>query len=221
MGPVPQITVVIPALNEERFIGRAIRSVLNQSVPSADYEVIVINDASEDRTAFAADLFKDEIRVLHNDRRMGLPACLNRGIRTARGKYLVRLDADDYVRSDYLYILRQFLEDNSHMDAVACDYFVVNDEEEVLERRNCVDHPIGCGVMFRTQHLIEIGLYDDDLQMHEDQDLRIRFLEKYKVHRVEMPLYRYRRHDGNMTNDREKSAHYENRLNSKHGNKKP
>ena len=77
MGPVPQITVVIPALNEERFIGRAIRSVLNQSVPSADYEVIVINDASEDRTAFAVDIFRDEIRVLHNERRMGLPACLN------------------------------------------------------------------------------------------------------------------------------------------------
>lgn len=63
--------------------------------------------------------------------------------------------------------------------------------------------PIGCGIMFRIEQLIDIGLYDDGFLSHEDKDLRIRFEKKYSIHRVELPLYRYRRHDSNMTNDSE------------------
>jgi glycosyltransferase involved in cell wall biosynthesis len=211
----PRISVIIPAFNEERFIGRALRSVISQAYVDA-FEIIVVNDASTDRTSFALDLFKDEITILHNEQRLGLPGSLNRAIRIARGKYIVRVDADDYVTSDYLYMLQRFLEANTYMDAVACDYLVVDDAENVLERRNCMQHPIGCGVMFRSDHLIAIGLYDDAQLMHEDRDLRVRFLEKYAIARVELPLYRYRRHPDNMTNDREAWDHYENRLRAKH-----
>ena len=52
--------------------------------------------------------------------------------------------------------------------------------------------------------------------MHEDQDFRLRFLEKYNIHRIELPLYRYRRHAENMTNNAEMSDHYEERLRLKH-----
>ncbi|HEY1363737.1 MAG TPA: glycosyltransferase family A protein [Xanthobacteraceae bacterium] len=214
--PAPQISVVVPVHNEERFIGRAIRSVLNQSIGQIGYEVIAVDDASTDRSAYALELFKDEIAILQNDSALGLPGSLNRAIRAARGKYVVRVDADDYVRSDYLYILQRFLEDNTYMDAVACDYYVVDDAENVLERRNCMEHPIGCGIMFRADHLIDIGLYDDNFLMHEDRDLRLRFLKKYSIHRVELPLYRYRRHDGNMTKDRAAWQDFERRLAEKH-----
>lgn len=212
----PQISVIIPAYNAERFIGRAIRSVLNQSVAATDYEIIAVDDASQDRTAYALDLFKDEISVHKNAQHLGLPATLNHAVRAARGKYIVRVDADDYVRSDYLYILQRFLEDNTYMDAVACDYFVVDDAENVVERCNCLDRPIGCGIMFRTDHLIDIGLYDADFLMHEDRDLRARFVRKYSIHRIELPLYRYRRHGDNMTNDAEAWRQYEQRLIDKH-----
>lgn len=214
-APAPQISVIIPAYNEERFIGRALRSVISQMYVEA-FEIIVVNDASTDRTAFALDLFKDEITLLHNEQQLGLPGSLNRAIRVARGKYIVRVDADDYVSNDYLYVLQRFLEANTYMDAVACDYLLVDDAENVVERRNCMEHPIGCGVMFRSDHLIDIGLYDDDQLMHEDRDLRARFLEKYKISRIELPLYRYRRHPNNMTNDRSAWEHYENRLRKKH-----
>jgi glycosyltransferase involved in cell wall biosynthesis len=145
-----------------------------------------------------------------------LPASLNRAIRAARGKYVVRVDADDYVSHDYLYILQRFLEDNTYMDAVACDYLLVDDSENVIERRDCMEHPIGCGIMFRTDHLIEIGSYDDNFLMHEDRDLRVRFLKKYAIHRIELPLYRYRRHKDNMTNDRVASRQFERQLKVKH-----
>jgi glycosyltransferase involved in cell wall biosynthesis len=213
---VPIISVLVPAYNAERFIGRAIRSVLNQTVPDRQHEVIAVDDASTDRTAYALELFKDEIEILYNDKKLGLPASLNRAIRAARGKYVVRVDADDYVSHDYLYILQRFLEDNTYMDAVACDYLLVDDSENVIERRNCMEHPIGCGIMFRTDHLIEIGSYDDNFLMHEDRDLRVRFLKKYAIHRIELPLYRYRRHKDNMTNDRVASRQFERQLKVKH-----
>lgn len=213
--PSPYISVIIPAYNEERFIGRALRSLISQSHVDS-YEIIVVDDASTDRTRFALDLFKDEITALHNDTRLGLPGSLNRAIRAARGKYIVRVDADDYVTNDYLYLLQRFLEANTYMDAIACDYLVVDDSENVLERRNCMDHPIGCGIMFRSDHLIAIGMYDDGLLMHEDRDLRARFLEKYTISRIELPLYRYRRHPDNMTNDRRAWEHFETRLKEKH-----
>ena len=211
----PQVSIIIPAFNVERFIGRALRSVIGQSYVDG-YEVIVVDDCSTDRTAFALDLFKGEITLLRNEVRCGLPASLNRAIRAARGKYIVRVDADDYVAHDYLYILQRFLEANTHMDAIACDYYVVDDSENVLERINCIERPIGCGIMFRSDHLIDIGLYDDALLMHEDRDLRARFLEKYAISRVELPLYRYRRHTDNMTNDRSAWETYEQKLREKH-----
>ena len=213
---VQVISVLIPAYNAERFIGRAIRSVLNQTVPDRRHEVIAVDDASTDRTAYALELFKDEIEILYNDKKLGLPASLNRAIRAARGKYVVRVDADDYVSHDYLYILQRFLEDNTYMDAVACDYLLVDNSENVIERRNCMEYPIGCGIMFRTDHLIEIGLYDDNFLMHEDRDLRARFLKKYAIHQIELPLYRYRRHKDNMTNDRVASRQFERQLKVKH-----
>lgn len=216
MTAAPVISVIIPAHNEERFIGRAVRSVLAQSIPDNDYEIIIVDDGSTDRTPYAIKLFEDSIRVISNETQQGLPASLNAAIKCARGKYIVRVDADDYVRNDYLYILRQFLEDNKEMDAVACDYFIVDDNENVLERCNCKEVPIGCGIMFRIEHLIEIGLYDDQLFLHEDRDLRIRFEKSFEIHRVALPLYRYRRHDGNMTSDKARMAEFEHRLREKH-----
>jgi len=212
----PQISIIIPAFNAERFIGRALRSVIGQSYLDA-FEIIVVDDCSTDRTAFALELFKGEISLLRNDSRLGLPGTLNRAIRAARGKYIVRVDADDYVSHDYLYILQRFLEGNTYMDAIACDYLVVDDAENIIERVNCMERPIGCGIMFRSDHLIDIGLYDDALLMHEDRDLRLRFLEKYAIARLELPLYRYRRHNGNMTNDKTASETYERKLREKHG----
>lgn len=213
----PVISVIVPAHNEEKFIGRAIRSILNQDFPREKFEVIVINDASADRTRYALDLFADEIRIIDNETNLGLPASLNRGIKAAKGKYVVRLDADDFVTADYLTIMHRFLEANTYMDAVACDYYLVDDAENVLARKNCMSDPIGCGIMFRIDHLIEIGLYDADFLMHEDRDLRIRFMAKYSISRIELPLYRYRQHPGNMTNNRDTWDHYEDRLAEKHG----
>ena len=87
------------------------------------------------------------------------------------------------------------------MDAVACDYNIIDDEESVISIQNCLDNPIACGIIFHTNHIKELGMYDETFLMHEERDLRIRFLRKYNINRLQIPLYRYRKHSGSMTND--------------------
>jgi glycosyltransferase involved in cell wall biosynthesis len=212
----PTIAVVVAAHNQERYIGRCLRSLVAQTFSRDDFEIVVVNDASTDRTEYALGLFDNEIRLFTHDRKQGLPASLNRAIRGTAAQFVVRVDGDDYVNKDFLAFLHAFLVHNPYMDAVACDYLVMNDREEIIERRSCADHPIACGILFRTEQLIDIGLYDESFLWHEDQDLRIRFLQRHAIHRLELPLYRYRLHDSNMTkNAPEMERHYA-RLKEKH-----
>jgi glycosyltransferase involved in cell wall biosynthesis len=217
MVNIPTISVLVPVHNQEKFIGRCLRSLLSQNYPRAAFQIIVIDDGSIDRTPYALSLFQDEITLLRNETNQGLPASLNRGIRASSAPFVVRVDSDDYVNSNFLNLLNLFLAHNAHMDAIACDYLLVDDHEEVLARKNCAEDPIACGIMFRTEQLIDIGLYDESFLLHEERDLRIRFLKKYNIHRLELPLYRYRRHDTNLTNNAEAKAHHMANLIQKHG----
>ena len=95
-----------------------------------------------------------------------------------------------------------FLEENKDFDAAACDYYLVNDKEDIIRRVDCSKEPIGCGIIFRTENLIDIGMYDEKFLLDEEKELRKRFEKKYNIHRIPLPLYRYRRHNNNLTNSR-------------------
>lgn len=213
----PDVSVIVPVYNQEKFIGRCLRSLLGQNYPRESYQIIVIDDGSDDKTPYALELFKDDIHLIRNDKQCGLPASLNRGIRMCNTPYVVRVDSDDYVNANFLHILTFFLNENRYMDAIACDYLLVDDREEVIARKNCMKEPIACGIMFRTEHLIDIGLYDETFLLHEERDLRIRFLKKYTISHLELPLYRYRRHDNNITNDEDNMKYHMEALIKKHG----
>src|SRR5262249_10581873 len=141
MSTYPIVSTLIPVHNQETFVGRCLRSILNQTLSRDDYEVIVVNDGSTDNTGIALKAFGDEITVINNSQRLGLPASLNRGVRVAKGRFIVRLDSDDYVHKEYLNVLSMFLTQNSWMDAVACDYVLVDDHEEIISRKNCEEDP--------------------------------------------------------------------------------
>lgn len=219
MIATPTISVIVPVFNNEKYIGRCIRSLMAQDFPRHEFEIIVIDDGSSDRTPYALELFHGEVTLIRNESNLGLPTSLNRGIRASNAPYVVRVDSDDYVNKYYLRMLSLFLSSNLYMDAVACDYLLVDDREEVIARKNCLEVPIACGIMFRTEQLIDIGLYDENFLLHEERDLRFRFLEKYSIHRLELPLYRYRRHENNITNNAEAMQHHMNNLIEKHGDK--
>jgi len=217
----PKVSVIVAAYNQEKYIGRCLRSLINQNMLKHEYEIIVINDGSTDRTDYALSQFVDPknslVKVINNEFNMGLPAALNKGINMSSAPYIVRVDSDDFVNNNFINILYYYLDSNPDCDAVACDYFLVDDVENIIERRDSKNMPIACGIMFRKKHLIEIGLYDEEFRMQEDVDLKIRFEKKYRIHNIRFPLYRYRMHDSNITKNIEKMDSYFEKIKMKHG----
>ena len=130
-----KISVIIPIFNQEKYIGRCLRSILSQSFDESFYEVIVVDDGSNDYSIKILEAFSDKIKIVKHKENLGLPSALNSGIKKARGKYIVRLDSDDYVNFDYLNILYLYIEYNNY-DAVACDYYKVDDTNVILIRHN-------------------------------------------------------------------------------------
>ena len=59
------------------------------------------------------------------------------------------------------------------------------DKENLIQRNNCDENPIACGIMFRKIHLLDVGLYDESFYLHEERELRIRFEKKYKIQKLE------------------------------------
>ena len=211
-----KISVIIPVYNQEKYIGRCLRSIISQSLDKSLYEIIVINDGSNDKTNDVLLNFKNEINLINNDQNLGLPRSLNKGIIKSKGSLVVRLDSDDYVNTNFLLFLREFILLNPDYDSVASDYYIVNDKEQILSRENCIENPIACGIIFKIEHLISLNLYDEEFLAREEEDLMIRFLQKYNVNRLALPLYRYRKHDNNLTKNEKKMKYFKEKLKSKH-----
>lgn len=210
-----KVSIIIPTFNYDKYIARAIRSCIEQSFTQKDFEIVVVNDSSQDATKYILASYGHWIRTLENRENRGLPYSRNKGIENARGEFIVNLDADDYLHHDFLTIcyLHMFF---NRCDAVATDYFLMDDQEKVMDRINVHEKPIACGIMFRKQQMIETGLYDTSLQVAEDIDFRIRFEKKYKIERINLPLYRYRMHKQNLTINETENRRYLDRVERKH-----
>ena len=193
----PVVSIVIPTYQRCSRLKKALQSVISQTYK--DFEVLIMDDGSNDGTKEMVMNLNDSRISYYWQKNSGGPAKpRNEGIKKARGKYVVRLDSDDYVNFDYLNILYLYIE-NNNFDAVGWDYYLVDDNENFLEKRNCMTHPIGSGIIFRIAQLVDIGLYDENFLINEEVELRKRFEKKYSVERVPLPLYRYRQHISNMT----------------------
>ncbi|MBI3511411.1 MAG: glycosyltransferase family 2 protein [Bacteroidetes bacterium] len=210
------VSVIITAYNYARYLERAIRSVQNQSLDPSQFEIIVIDDASTDETPRVLENYGEKIRLFRMEKNIGLAASRNFGIKKAHGQYVLFLDADDYIHSDLLKVQSIFLIENNRLDAVAVDYHVVNEFGDHIEWIDASLKPIACGIMFRKDRLFDIGLYDDDFRAREDEDFRIRFLKKYNIYNIILPLYRYRRHGGNLTDNEAEMEKYRRKLDQKH-----
>jgi glycosyltransferase involved in cell wall biosynthesis len=210
------VSVIIPVYNGEKFVQRAIRSAVDQNFPRKQFEIIVVDDGSTDNTVEVIQPFKNFVRILRHEKNMGLAASRNTGIKAARGQYIVNLDADDYLHQDFLSIEVLFLSLNEDFDAVSCDYYIVDEYEKHIERKNATEYPIACGIMFKMEQLVKIGLYSEDFMVREEEDLRQRFLKKFRIHHIPLPLYRYRKHDDNLTNNQELMKKYKKKFHEKH-----
>lgn len=110
----PEITVILPVYNAEKYVAESIQSILSQTF--ADFELILIDDGSTDGSLEVLQRFaaKDRRVVLHSRENRGLIDTLNEGIENARGTYIARMDADDIAMPDRFRQQINFLKNNNY-----------------------------------------------------------------------------------------------------------
>ena len=196
-----EISVIVTSYNYELYLEACLRSLINQTFNQKKYEIIVVDDNSKDNTKKILDYFTDipNIRIFKNKKNLGVAECSNIGIRAALGKYIIRVDADDYVNEEFLYQLHLFYKYNSNFFGVACDYIYVDNNGRKLKRVSAEEVPVSCGIMYIKDRLVKHGLYKKSWRHREEEELRKRVGETYKIKYLSMPLYRYRMHDNNKT----------------------
>lgn len=95
------LSIIVPALNEERHVADAIRNAFRNAIPYFDaVEVIAVNDGSTDRTGEAAEACRAEVsslRVVHHPRPAGLGGAIRRGVEEARHEWLIYVPGDNEV----------------------------------------------------------------------------------------------------------------------------
>jgi|TARA_R110002049_G_scaffold72533_1_gene187742 glycosyltransferase involved in cell wall biosynthesis len=193
-----KISVIVTNYNYEKWLRRCIRSLINQSFD--DYEIIIIDDFSTDNSRNILLEYQDvdKIKLVFNKSNVGVGCSSTIGAKKATGKYIVRVDADDYVHNDFLkclYLWASF--NNSH--AVACDYQEVNFNEDVLNTKSQDKNPLACGILYRTDLLEYLSYWDEKLRINEDVDMIKRFKKEFKLEYINIPLYRYFKHGESMT----------------------
>jgi len=209
----PLVTIYMPLYNAEKFVLRSINSIKNQTYKNV--EVILINDGSSDKTTeiIEKEFSKEKkIRIYHQSNK-GLNTTNNVALRLANGKYITRLDPDDILCNNAIEELVKVLEDDKDAGLVYPDYYIVDEYDNIISRvfnepiedRVMMDRaPHGACTLFRADILRQLGGYYDSFRCQDGYDIWLKFIKKHKPRNINKPLFRYTRHENNLTNDKEK-----------------
>jgi glycosyltransferase involved in cell wall biosynthesis len=208
---LPTVSVVIPCYNYGRFLAQAINSALAQLYPPV--EVIVVDDGSNDNTADVARSFGERVRYIHQENR-GLSGARNTGIRAAVGEWIAVLDADDIWQKDKLLLQMQFAAANSSVCLIGAQTTHNYHPEKYTELFSIVNTvnllgalPFGASsAVAKRSALLAAGLFDEAKRNVEDRDMWLKLSLQGDVARVNLPLWTYRFHDGQMINNSKRMA---------------
>ena len=203
----PQVTVYITNHNYGKYIKKAIDSVLSQTFKN--FELIIIDDGSTDNSKKIINKYKknSKVKIIYQVNK-GLTISNNLAIRSSLGKYIMRLDADDWLDIHAIEILFNTLEKNKKIGMVFPDYYEVDSKgntKKLVRRHNFEkvklhDQPAhGACTMIRKDFLLKIGGYNEKIKRQDGYDLWVRFIEKYKVKNINLPLFYYRQHSASLT----------------------
>jgi hypothetical protein len=207
----PRVSVVMPVFNGETYLVEAIESVLGQTLE--ELELVLVDDASRDGSRAIAERFAREdtrVKVVANERNVGIAAALNRGWRAARSPFIARLDADDIALPDRLARQADFLDAHPCVAAVGGAAITIDAAgrrgstlrfptesrriRSTLLRHNCFAHP---SVVLRRDALEQVGGYRFDHA--EDYDLWLRLSERFELANLAEAVILYRQHAGQFT----------------------
>ena len=200
-------SIIIPAYNAEAYIERALESALSQDFPKKDYEVLVIDDGSTDRTPEILKSFGDKIRVIRQENR-GFAGATNRGYKEALGELVVKLDSDDVFSPNLLSEEAPLFERDEALDFVYSDYWEEEGGERKLVNTENIFNSVAIGTMYRKSRLEEAGWWREDAKFPE-YELLLRTWGKWKGLRVPSALFTYIRREGSASKN---TTYYEDAL---------
>ena len=209
------VSVIMPAYNCEKYIGKAIESVLHQDVP---LELIVVNDNSTDGTGrIIEDYMKDSrVRMLNNTENMGAARSRNIAINSSVGRYIAFLDADDYWTDDKLKKQISFMQrHNSILSSTARELMredgtlsgkVIGVPERITYKRLLQGNVINTsGVVIDAEIARKYPMGQE--RLHEDYIMWLSILRDYgEAHGLNEPLLKYRVMGGTKSSNKLKSA---------------
>jgi CMP-N-acetylneuraminic acid synthetase len=211
-----KVTVYVSCHDYGRFLDQALASIVGQTF--THWEIVVIDDGSTDETAtIAASYVQREpqrVRVFRNEEKRGLPACSNLAFDHARGEYIMRLDADDYLDESALLVLATYLDAHPDVALVYPNYSYVDEQGRLLgvEQRRKVGTEVelldlpahGACTMVRRRVLKSVGGYDVSHEAQDGYDLWLKILNLHRGHvaNVATPLFYYRQHGASVSRDK-------------------
>ncbi|CAM4415072.1 glycosyltransferase family 2 protein [Paenibacillus tarimensis] len=213
----PAVSVVICAYNEAEHIHWAIQSVRLQG--ACNWELIIVDDGSSDGTFEQLEQYKavPQVRLLRNEHNAGKAACLNRALEAVRGRWLLELDADDWLADGSLRILADAADANPDAGLLYADRYDWQERfnKQIIYRGIAASPPslhpsqlLAQGLpvaprMYRTEALRtaggwwEDGLYDG--RLYEDIQILCRLAEACSMTHLPQPLYHRRIRSGSAS----------------------
>ncbi len=209
---MPLISVIIPNYNNENYIGEAIESILNQT--HKNLELVVVDDCSSDNSINVIKGYKDNrIIFLQNDSNSGSSFSRNRGIKTAKGKYIACMDSDDIALPKRLEKQIDFMEKNPDIGVCGTNFYKIKMDKLTkqiwtkCQKHNTIKsslifscpmlHP---SVVMKADILKGNKLfYNTDVKGAEDYELWAKLIQITKFHNIQEPLMQYRIHSNQVS----------------------
>jgi glycosyltransferase involved in cell wall biosynthesis len=211
---MPRVSVIIPTHNRAESLHSAITSVLNQTFQ--DFEIIIIDDASNDHTREVIASFNDaRIKIIHNQVSKGAAGARNIAIMNSSCEYVAFLDDDDEWLPEKLKIQTSLL-DNSSMEigGVCTGYFTieqmcgrilstVNSETIDLAKGNSI---ATSSILLRRACFEKCGLFDESMLASSDYDMWIRISKEFSFKIIKNTLVKYCINENGLTLNFEKKS---------------
>ena len=207
----PLVSVYIINHNYGKFLIQAYYSVLYQSYENIELIVIDNDSTDESKEILKKIELNRKIKIIYRNKSDLVSAC-NLAIENANGDYILRLDADDYLRKDCIKeLVHQIREKNA--DLVYPDYYEVSIKGKILQTVKHIPYTDevtlpafpahGACTMFRMSSIKEVGGYDEDFDRQDGYYMWIKFiLKEFKIINVNESLFFYRIHDTSLSHNR-------------------
>jgi glycosyltransferase involved in cell wall biosynthesis len=207
----PLFTIYVVSKNYASFLSQAIMSVINQTV--SNWELFLIdNDSSDNSYEIMLQYNKSSEITCIRTENLTIAQIANYIIPKARGKFIMRLDADDFLDFRALEIFNIEFRKNPKLMMIYPDYFLVNEDGRIvsLEHRGLTSSsdnyksipPNGACTVWRLDTLKKIGGYDESLSAQDGLDVWFKALSlepKLEFMNLSLPLFYYRQHRDNLT----------------------